>query len=76
MPAVKIYPDLEYFKKQSIDVSDSKVLEEYFRILIKERVNRNLPGYKAVRKITLRYREFDKTTTKKIRRNSADNLEE
>lgn len=76
VPAVKIYPDLEYFKKQSIDVSDSKVLEEYFRILIKEKVNRNLPGYKAVRKITLRYREFDKTTTKKIRRNSADNLEE
>ena len=53
-----------------------KALEEYFRTVVKEKVNRNLPGYKAVRKITLRYREFDKTTTKKIRRNSADNMEE
>ncbi len=76
VPAVKIYPDFEYLKKQAVNTDDPKVLEEYFRILIKEKVNRNLPGYKAVRKITLRFREFDKTTTKKIRRNSADNLEE
>lgn len=79
MVAVKIFPDFEYLKKQGIETEGEnakKALEEYFRTVVKEKVNRNLPGYKAVRKITLRYREFDKTTTKKIRRNSADNMEE
>ncbi len=79
MVAVKIFPDFDYLKKQGIPTEGDdakKALEEYFRTVVKEKVNRNLPGYKAVRKITLRYREFDKTTTKKIRRNSADNMEE
>lgn len=76
VPAVKIYPDFEYLKKQGIDTETQGSLEEHFRVLVKEKVNRNLPGYKAVRKITIRYREFDKTTTQKIRRNSRDNLSE
>lgn len=79
MVAVKIFPDFDYLKKQGIETEGEnakKALEDYFRAVVKEKVNRNLPGYKAVRKITLRYREFDKTTTKKIRRNSADNMEE
>ena len=77
--AVKIFPNLEYLKKEGIseDAEDfTKQLETYFRGVIKDKVNKNLPAYKAVRKITLRYREFDKTTTKKIKRNSADNLSE
>ena len=77
--AVKIFPDFEYLKKEGVSgegAAFAKALEDYFRTVIKEKVNRNLPAYKAVRKITLRYREFDKTTTKKIRRNSADNLED
>ena len=79
MVAVKIFPDFDYLKKQGIETEGEnakKALEDYFRAVVKEKVNGNLPGYKAVRKITLRYREFDKTTTKKIRRNSADNMEE
>ena len=41
---------------------------------VKSKVNKNLPGYKAVHKITIRHREFDKTTTQKIKRMSEDNL--
>lgn len=77
--ALKIFPDSDYLAKEGIlpESSDyEKQLEEYFRKLVKEKVNRNLPGYKAVKKITLRNREFDKTTTKKIKRNSSDNLED
>lgn len=77
--ALKIFPDSDYLAKEGIlpESSDyEKQLEEYFRKLVKEKVNRNLPGYKVVKKITLRNREFDKTTTKKIKRNSSDNLED
>lgn len=77
--ALKIYPDSDVLKKEGISPDNpdyEKLLEEYFRKLVKEKVNRNLPGYKAVKKITLRNREFDKTTTKKIKRNSPDNLED
>ena len=76
--AVKIFPDLEYLKKQGLsteqDDESKKQLEEYFRKVVKEQVNKNLPQYKAVKKIVVRFREFDKTTTKKIKRNSEDNL--
>ncbi len=76
--AVKIFPDFDYLKKCDLsagqDDESKKKLEEYFRKVIKEQVNKNLPQYKAVKKIVLRYREFDKTTTKKIKRNSEDNL--
>ena len=77
--ALKIFPDSDYLAKEGIlpESSDyEKQLEEYFRKLVKEKVNRNLPGYKVVKKITLRNREFDKTTTKKIKRNPSDNLED
>lgn len=76
--AVKIYPDFDYFKELNYDKDSpefAEYLEAFFKTAVKEKVNRNLPAYKAVRKIELRYREFDKTTTKKIKRNSADNME-
>lgn len=77
--AVNIFPDFDHLKGKGIseeNESFKKDLEAYFKNVIKEKVNRNLPAYKAVKKISLRYREFDKTTTKKIKRNSPDNLEE
>ncbi len=85
---VKIYPNFEYLKEQGIigtfdpekaseteNADAVSALETYFKERIKEDVNTCLPAYKAVRKIRLRYREFDKTSTRKIRRNSADNLD-
>ncbi len=78
--AVKIFPDYDYLKaKENLtkEMPDfASQLEEYFKKVVKEQVNRNLPAYKAVKKITIRDREFDKTTTKKIKRNSEDNLGE
>ena len=76
--AVKIFPDFEYLSAKegiSKDAQNiSAVLEDYYKKIIKEQVNKFLPQYKAVKKIFLRFREFDKTTTKKIKRNSEDNL--
>ena len=76
--AVKIFPDFDYLEKKEGISKDSeniqKILEDYFKKIVKEQVNKFLPQYKAVKKIFLRFREFDKTTTKKIKRNSEDNL--
>lgn len=75
--AVNIFPDFEYLaEKEGISDTDdnvAKFLEAYFKKVIKEQVNSHLPQYKAVKKIFIRFREFDKTTTKKIKRNSDDN---
>lgn len=77
--AVKIFPDYEKLSALGIakdaENSDEK-LQEYFLEFVKNKVNKNLPGYKAVHKITIRHREFDKTTTQKIKRMSEDNLGE
>lgn len=70
--AVKIFPNFEELEKQGIskDSPDSeKLMQDYFLQIIKEKVNRRLPGYKAVRKVSIRFTEFEKTTTQKIKRN-------
>ncbi len=75
--AVKIFPNAEELQKIGIsndDVDYEQKLQDYFLDYVKEKVNKNLPGYKAVHKISLRHREFDKTTTQKIKRSSPDNL--
>jgi polyphosphate kinase len=76
--AVKIFPDFDYLSAKEVISKDaeniSAVLEDYYKKIIKEQVNKFLPQYKAVKKIFLRFREFDMTTTKKIKRNSEDNL--
>ncbi len=77
--AVKIFPNYEELEKLGISKSSSdfeKRLQAYFLDFIKNKVNNNLPGYKAVHKITIRHREFDKTTTQKIKRMSEDNLKD
>ena len=75
--AVKIFPNFDQLATLGIskDKDDFETLmTDYFYNYIKEKVNKNLPGYKAVHKIKIRYTEFDKTTTKKIKRNSQENL--
>ena len=75
--AVKIFPNFDQLATQGIskDKDDFEALmTDYFYNYIKEKVNKNLPAYKAVHKIKIRYTEFDKTTTKKIKRNSQENL--
>ncbi len=77
--AVKIFPNYDELEKVGISKSDAGFedkLQEYFLEFVKEKVNKLLPGYKAVHKITIRHREFDKTTTQKIKRMSEENLKD
>lgn len=75
--AVKIFPNYEELEKVGIMKGDPEIeekMQSFFLEFVKNKVNKNLPGYKAVHKITIRHREFDKTTTRKIKRMSEDNL--
>ena len=75
--AVKIFPNFDELEKSDISKTDAdfeQKMVDYFFNYIKEKVNKNLPGYKAVHKVTIRHTEFDKTTTQKIKRGSAENL--
>ena len=68
---------LQELEKVGIMKDDPEIeekLQSFFLEFVKNKVNKNLPGYKAVHKITIRHREFDKTTTRKIKRMSEDNL--
>ena len=65
-----LVPDLEkvdqYFQQQGVPLSDERVEE-----LLKREVRRQclrLSHYKRVRRFTIRWEEFDKTTTRKIKR--------
>ena len=57
-----IYPNLEWMKNNGITDIQAK-LNEDIKI-----VNSKLPGYKRVGKVIFRDTEFEKTTTKKIKR--------
>lgn len=75
--AVKIFPNFEELEKVGIskDAPDfEEKMQEYFLNFVKEKVNKHLPGYKAVHKVSIRRTEFDKTTTQKIKRGSEENL--
>ena len=77
--AVKIFPNFDELEKIGISKEDPEIetkMQNYFLEFVKNKVNKNLPGYKAVHKITIRHREFDKTTTQKIKRMSEDNLKD
>ena len=77
MVSVKIYPDFDELAKIGISEAQpdfEERMQEYFLKVVKETVNRRLPGYKAVRRVTIRHTEFDKTTTRKIKRVSGENL--
>ena len=76
---VKIFPDFDELENVGIakTLPDfEEKMQEYFLKFIKEKVNKNLPGYKAVHKVTIRHTEFDKTTTRKIKRMSEENLKD
>jgi hypothetical protein len=77
--AVKIFPNYDELEKVGISKDDPEIeekMQSFFLEFVKNKVNKNLPGYKAVHKITIRHREFDKTTTQKIKRMSEDNVKD
>ena len=58
----EIFPDYEYAKKKKIkDIQSElqKIIDEY---------NKNVPSYKKVYSLKVRETEFEKNTTKKIKR--------
>lgn len=65
-----IVPDLErfdrYCKEQNVTLAD-ELVEEVIRKEVRRQCLR-LTHYKRVRKFTIRWEEFDKTTTRKIKR--------
>jgi len=67
----KIFPDFEAIKKKAAEkgkeVPTGKDLEKLFDDMVKE-LNKKLPNYKNIKKVTLRENEFIKTTTMKIKR--------
>ncbi len=69
-----ILPDLEYIKQKFKDVNLSK--DELTRIFgdIVRNINKELPIYRRIKKFSLRDCEFIKTTTKKIKRFSPENV--
>ena len=63
-----IFPNYQYIsKKYSVDSSESERIQEILMEKIKE-INEKLPSYKRVKKVEVKQKEFDKTTTMKIKR--------
>lgn len=75
----KIFPDYEKANKhllnKGIDKENANYDKEIKELITKQvkEVNRLLPGYKAIKSVEIRKTEFDKTTTKKIKRYNQDN---
>lgn len=69
-----IYPNYELIGKENGYVTK----EEARRIIkgIVDEINEEMPPYKRVKRISLRDTEFEKTTTKKIKRFAQGNIEE
>lgn len=66
----EIFPDYEVLEEEK-----GKLSEEGLRKLIKseiDEINENMPLYKRVKRFELRDEEFEKTTTKKIKRFTAN----
>jgi long-chain acyl-CoA synthetase len=66
----QIFPDVVAIKNKL--KQDEVSNEEVFKIINSEikGVNRNMPLYKHIREFSIRENEFEKTTTKKIKRYS------
>lgn len=61
-----IYPNYALLEEQQGKMDSSQVYH-FFKDLIDE-LNKKMPGYKAVKRISIRDKEFEKTTTGKIKR--------
>ena len=80
--AVSIFPNydsINEFLKQKDLQPETDEAEAAVKMLFKDQaknVSDNLPYYKAIRVIIIRKHEFEKTTTRKIKRNEKSNFEE
>ncbi len=68
-----IYPDWQALKDILGDKADDDAEVEKYLWTLVDQVNEVNPGYKMIRKINLRHTEFEKNTSRKIKRFVADN---
>ena len=68
-----IYPDWALIKETMDDeAEDDEAVKKYIWGIV-DKVNAANPGYKMIRKVNLRHTEFEKNTSRKIRRFVEDN---
>lgn len=67
----QIYPDLEKIQAEKGQL-DEEQLRDFIGGLV-DQINDKLPLYKRIKRFAIRYEEFEKTTTRKIKRHSANN---
>lgn len=70
----EIYPNYELINEEKGQMSKEEI-QKFFKILIDE-INEQMPLYKRVKRFSVRRTEFEKTTTRKIKRFTDGNLEE
>ncbi len=68
----EIFPNYDLIEQEQGDLSDEE-LQAFFKKLIDD-VNDKMPSYKWIQRFSLRETEFDKTTTRKIKRFNQENM--
>lgn len=66
MVSADIYPNYQLLEAQKGKMSTGEIYN-FYRALVDE-INKKMPVYKSVKRINIREKEFDKTTTGKIKR--------
>ncbi len=72
----QIFPDIEVIREKLKNINlniDTEEIRNLIQDVIKN-VNRKIPLYKHIRHVTIRDREFEKTTTRKIKRHTHINM--
>jgi len=67
----QIYPDLEKILAEKGQLDEDQ-LRAFIGGLV-DQINDKLPLYKRIKRFAVRHEEFEKTTTRKIKRHSATN---
>lgn len=70
----EIYPNYELFQSEKSDITISEI-EEKIQSVIND-INEKMPSYKNIKRFYIRKTEFEKTTTRKIKRHLPSNLNE
>ena len=70
----EIYPDYDFIQKEKGSMTSEEV-RAFIKMLIDD-INEQMPLYKRVKRFTVRRIEFEKTTTRKIKRFTEGNLSE
>ncbi|HZK27993.1 MAG TPA: AMP-binding protein [Thermoclostridium sp.] len=68
----QIFPDIEVIREKLKNINlniDTEEIRNLIQDVIKN-VNRKIPLYKHIRQVTIRDKEFEKTTTRKIKRHT------